>query len=151
MAAEGKFFTVKGDLLEAPEDFRCHQCNCVTTKAVGLAHTIFERYYTVNTYKGRLITRSIPGTADVFLEERVVNLYGQYAPGKCNPRDYPQRRVWFWDALMDMLEKVPKGSTFAFPYKIGCGYAGGEWLEYEAMLQKFSEDPRVAKVVIYSI
>lgn len=152
MAGE-KIRSTTGDLLAAVEDFKCHQCNCVSVGSMGLASLVFRRYPRTNTYPGHRTKHSAPGTADVFLEEGVVNLYAQYAPGpsKGSADTQSRREAWFRSALEDALSKAPARSTFAFPRGIGCGLAGGDWDRYLAMLREFANDPRVAQVVVYSL
>lgn len=142
----------EGDLLLSsdPEAFRCHQCNCVSLKAAGLAFQIFKRYPQTNTYQHHKSKPSTPGTADVFMEERIVNLYAQYQPGKA-PSERKKRLTWFQSALLDMLEKVPPRSSFAFPFLIGCGLAGGDWSEYYKILCGFSQHDNVRHVTIYKL
>ena len=151
--SETKYIIKQGDLLLANEDFKCHQCNCTTFTAKGLASQMFKKYPGANVYAIKhKIAPSIPGTVDVF-PEGVINLYGQYSPGKASMKTKKestmQRRDWFQQCLNDMLEKVPSGSTFAFPLGIGCGLAGGDWKEYEKILQEFSQNPRVKQVCVY--
>lgn len=155
MASTSKFEIKKGDLLLATEDFKCHQCNCVSTKSLGLASYLFDKYPTTNTYLKHKIAPSIPGTADVFKEEGVANLYGQYQPGSAMRRGvletFSQRHEWLRSALQDMLLKVPPNSSFAFPYMIGCSLAGGQWSHYKKILEEFAQDERVKRVVVYSL
>ena len=48
-----------------------------------------------------------------------------------------------------MLGKEKPSST-AFPYKIGCGLAGGKWSKYEAMIEAFAEaNPDVEVTIVW--
>lgn len=54
---------------------------------------------------------------------------------------YEQRETWFGEALADLATQLKEEKeTVAFPYKIGCGLAGGNWEKYRAMIEKFDED-----------
>jgi O-acetyl-ADP-ribose deacetylase (regulator of RNase III) len=60
---------------------------------------------------------------------------------------FEQRLKWFQQCLYNML-KIPNLKSVAFPYKIGCGMAGGYWTLYKQELQKFASQTSCA-VVIY--
>jgi hypothetical protein len=38
-----------------------------------------------------------------------------------------------------MAGELPKGASYAFPWLIGCGIAGGDWGKYVTMLKGFEE------------
>lgn len=60
-------------------------------------------------------------------------MYSQYYPGKSNGSDTKiNRQAWFKQCL-DRIAVIPGLISVAFPYKIGCGMAGGDWSVYEAM------------------
>lgn len=148
------------NLLDATEDFICHQCNCVTTTPYGLSAQIFQKFPYANTYAqrisnpssrnfARLDTQSVPGTIDV--TGKVINIYAQYGPGKPNSFNdtYEQRKTWFKNCLNHIATLKPK--SLAFPYNIGCGLAGGVWSEYEAMLTVFARENSETQLVLYKI
>jgi hypothetical protein len=45
----------------------------------------------------------------------------------------------FWLCLGEIREKVPKGSSLAFPYKIGCVRGGANWAIIETMIKEALE------------
>ena len=148
------------NLLDATEDYICHQCNCVTTTPYGLSAQIFQKFPYANTYVQRKLnpglrnfarpdTQSVPGTIDVI--GNVINLYAQYGPGKPNGFNdsYEQRKSWFRQCLAQIAALSPK--SLAVPYQIGCGLAGGVWSEYEAMLNEFVQNNAGVKVVLYKL
>ena len=47
------------------------------------------------------------------------------------------REKWFQQCL-DKLGKLKHYQNFAFPYKIGCGLAGGNWDHYLPMIEDFT-------------
>ena len=59
------------------------------------------------------------------------------------------RLQWFKECL-DEIEKIEDLESVAFPYKIGCGYGGGDWNDYLKLIEQFSEKSLV-KVVIYQL
>ena len=47
------------------------------------------------------------------------------------------RKRYFFQCLTHIAE-IPDLKSIAFPYGIGCGLAGGSWIEYLALLEKFA-------------
>lgn len=140
---------VNGDLLYADETYLCHQCNCVTKRAAHLAWSVFDRYPYADTYEDR-IKPSEPGTISLMTtdsdEDRaIVNMYAQYFPGKSNPRnvslDGYDARLRYFRSCLSYMESLE--GSFAFPFGIGCGAAGGDWKRYSPLLERFSMDRAV--------
>lgn len=120
-------------------------------------------------------TRSIPG--EVIYEPQLNNntpaiahLVGQYMFGRCGNQPYrtndtgendehrelklrdssATRKKNFKTCLTNLAERVgddPSVRTIYFPYKIGCGEAGGNWTEYKPMIEEFAANIK-KKVVI---
>lgn len=142
---------VRGDLLAHDADYIVHQCNCRTTRAWGLAYSLFGSFphadtYTVPSDHPKLAPMSpkrVPGTLTLHGGpgtglRGVINLYGQDAPGKASAAETKaQRLTWFTNALLQLAD-VPDLKSVAFPHGIGCGLAGGAWAQYEAALEAFA-------------
>lgn len=158
--------TITGDLLESTDKYIVHQTNCVTTSGAGLAHFIFKKYPYSDVYSTRsekdcslYSLRDNPGSITISgngQDERyIVNLMGQLYPGGSwddMPEDNEEMRHKFFHKALGRLAKVPNLDTVAFPYKIGCGIAGGNWEWYSNMIEKFSKhvyDNQGALVTIY--
>jgi len=157
---------VAGDIVAATEQFIVHQCNCVSKAGKGLSQTVFTRFPYADVYAARARTRSDDkskvGTVIVSgdgsgSKRYVVNLLGQIYPG--GPKyanDSAEKRVkWFEQALTQLAGIVQekggdKAATVAFPYKIGCGLAGGSWPQYEQLIERFAERSG-AQVSIYQL
>lgn len=150
---------VSGDIFDSTEKYLCHQCNCITQKAAHLSKDVFARYPYADIYTGRS-TPNQPGTIEIRgngQDQRyIVNILGQYYPG--NPK-YPTslkdgvlaREKYFHRALL-ALAKVPSLESVAFPWKIACGAAGGDWNHYLVTITNFAnyvESSQGTKVVIY--
>lgn len=149
---------VSGDFFSATEKYIVHQCNCVTQRAAHLAKDVFTKYPHADIYTGR-IEASKPGTiivrGDVQDQRYVIALLGQYYPGK--PK-YPYstkdgfeiRQKYFYQGLL-RIAKIPNLESIAFPWKIGCGAAGGSWPHYLGNLTNFANhlEKQNTKVVIY--
>ena len=97
----GELRFVYGDILDCEEKMLCHQCNCVTRHADGLAKQIFDKWPSTNVYEQRqpgnsfagdvnysiihsefLIPLDEEGSYEVGKMRTVVNMYGQVYPGK---------------------------------------------------------------------
>jgi hypothetical protein len=164
---------VKGDLLDDKHgaDLIVHQVNCLTVREHGLSQSVFEKFPRANCYKSRTAiserncateeTRDTPGTVTI-VDNKVINMFGQYAPGPVGrwSQKYPTydnrietqqlRKEWFLACLDDLVAKLRgRKVTIAFPYKIGCGLAGGSWADYSAMLDEFQKKhSETIKVII---
>jgi O-acetyl-ADP-ribose deacetylase (regulator of RNase III) len=158
--------SVYGSILEAKVDVIVHQCNCVTTKAKGLSAQIYSLYpysdiYTkdIKRFPGKCIVSFAP-----YKDVAIASLMGQIAPGKSGEwstiynidplLDTASRRLEYFEQALTELEQIcitNNLKSIAFPYKIGCGLAGGHWPDYLALISKFQK--RVAtnniKVAIY--
>ena len=148
---------VTGDLLEAEAEYIVHQTNCVTDgRAAGLAAAIFDKYPWADIYSNRT-EYGEPGTISTHNVDpsqgypTVINLNGQFFPGR--PRHLggfdsaKDRLSYFHSGLLSIGDLDPK--SVAFPYKIGCGLAGGDWPAYLKMLNDFSNWKVNTKVLIY--
>ena len=149
---------VTGDLFEAPEKYLVHQCNCVTQTAAHLAKDVFERFPYSDIYTGREDPDQ-PGHIIVRgngQDQRyVVALLGQYYPGrpkypKSTLDGIPAREKYFYRALL-RLSKLDDLESIAFPWRIGCGAAGGDWERYLGKITNFAQyvGDKGVKVRIY--
>jgi hypothetical protein len=107
-----------------------------------------------------LESRANPGTVFILsngASPNIVNMFAQYAPGKAGnswqplidvdgkitvPDDANDREKYFQhclDAMLDFFEFTEGKVKVAIPYKIGCGLAGGNWSNYERMLEEFEK------------
>ena len=76
---------------------------------------------------------------------RVVNIYEQHAPGwpTTSGRDTRDARIdYFREALARLARYLMATQTgtksVAFPARIGCGLAAGDWTKYQEELLRFS-------------
>ena len=126
-----------GDILNAPEPYICHQVNCMGVMGAGLAKQIRERWPAVyDVYKLRANSDMLGKITLVNIQNgdhitSVVNMFAQNDYGR--DRRYTSYDA-FWCCLGEIREKIPKGSSIAFPNKIGCGLGGGDWTVIETMI-----------------
>jgi len=138
-----------------------HQGNVKSTGAKHLAWKLFQAFPYANVYKDGARTARVVGAFEIresAASPSVVVLYGQRYPGasKWN-NDTPELRMtWFESALNALgrhLRTLEKPVTLAFPHKIGCGAAGGDWTKYRAMLDTFErtwsrEDAEITVTIV---
>jgi len=143
---------LEGDILESDAKFICHQCNCITKgNGRGLAHSIFKKYPYANTYKNDHYQR-IPGSISIhgngFDQRYIINIYSQLNRGKPRINDSSTMRlIWLVKAL-SKLRQFSNLESIAFPYKLGCGLACGNWKLYRNIIDNFAKGID-AKVYIY--
>jgi hypothetical protein len=155
---------ISGNLLEATEQYIVQQCCCTAVKAHGLSDVI-ARVLGVNVYairrrEGRKnlavpADRAVPGTIRV--EKNVINLFGPFAMGKpgayhtdLGVPDSAADRVRYFREGLDAIRQLAPASV-AFPYRIGCGLAGGNWTVYRGMLEEFAAANPAIRVVVYRL
>lgn len=137
---------IEGDLLDCNSKYIIHQCNCVTKTghAAGIAASIFDKFEYANVYIKKY--NSQPGTIEIRgngVDQRfVVAFYSQYYPGSpMYPNStldgYEVRFQYFRNCLIELM-KIPNLESVAFPYKIGCGIAGGDWDRYNNIIKSFN-------------
>lgn len=146
------------DILKADEQYICHQCNCRSITSAGLALHIFKELPYANIYNERKTSNSpdlrkaghIVIRGDGITKRFVINMLAQVYPGASQGYDLDSNiaREKYFKQCLDEISQIPNLTSIAFPYKIGCGLAGGDWGKYEKMLKDFSEST-TAKVTVY--
>lgn len=145
------------NLLDVQADIIGHCCNCQNTMGSGVAAAIRQEYpeaYDVDckTIKGdrkKLGTVSLAVVVDPTTHKNqtikaIVNLYGQYTYGGDRPMSYEA----IYTALVAFKEKLkPAVKTVAFPWKMACDRAGGNWSIVEKMIEVVFENSGVEVVI----
>lgn len=144
-----------------PEIYICHQCNCESVRALGLAKAIFDKYPAADIYSYNYLVSRIPGT--IIIRGNVINMLAQITPGKPNDTyDSPKKRIRFFKACLNEIAKYfskmrQSSHTIAFPWGIGCGLAGTPggnasasegWKIYEKEIQNFAENNPSLNIII---
>ena len=138
----------KGNLLDAPVDYICHQVNCQGRMGSGIAKQIKERWPIV--YEGYIagfeerrkkvkklcdqmetkidVSETLLGNLQQIQindKQTVINMFAQQYYGYDGKR-YTSYDA-FWICLWGIHTSVPKGSKIGFPDHIGCGLGGANW------------------------
>ena len=157
---------VKGDIFEIDCDYVCQQCNCIAVKPHSLSFKIRSKLgvcpYSIRTAEGTKnlaikIDRPALGSISIIQSPvknvKVVCMFAQYSYGKPGSYYYYARNETFesrenaFSKCLEEMEMIPKDAVIAFPYKIGCGEAGGKFENYLKMIKRFAKD-RDGKVII---
>ena len=167
---------VKGNLLEATTEYIVQQNNCTCLKPQGLSEAISTKWPGVNPYSARkahkgnwsvLEDRTTPGTVELYEFEQplitglkgVICAFAQYTHGKpgtlkdslgiIKSDTSKDRAHYIGECLESIATLEPK--SVGFPYKIGCGLAGGSWSVYERMLKQWAEAYPTIDVIVYQM
>lgn len=150
---------VTGDIFDSKEKYLLQQCNCVTNKAAHLSKDVFTKYPYADSYSGRTDPDK-PGTIVIKgngEDQRfVINMFGQYYPGKpkfpTSALDGTKVREKYFHECLLRVAKIPNLESVAFPWRIGCGAAGGYWDHYLGTITNFAQYVKATqntKVIIY--
>lgn len=156
------YFEIKGDIFSTnfknKFDTICHQCNCVTDKGAGFYKVLVDKYPEVEIYSQRkILTQSddsgntIPGTIRIMKSSdyrTIIHMFSQYYPGKPKYWDNCDKRTRWFSECLDKIKNTPNIKSIAFPYKIGCGLAGGDWFIYKKIIQNFAKNNQHISVYV---
>ena len=162
---------IEGSLLDTKVKYIVQQCNCLTVRAHGLSQVIVDKYPWADPYGCRKSMgkrncaiendRDKPGSIKIFdspdEDKHVICMFAQWTPGipgkfttypdyDCDT--YINRQLWFNNCLNEIGKLDIK--EVAFPWKIGCGLAGGNWTTYKSMIERFERTSGI-EVYIYRL
>lgn len=156
------YFQIEGNLLECPHKYICHQVNCVSSYAAGIARCIFDQFPYSDIYSHREkcgrdelpLPGEEPGNIIVKgngKDERfVINMLAQFYPGAPKYIDSPKdgfiARQNYFKRCLSKIEDIIDLDSVAFPYKIGCGIADGNWNIYEKLIDDFAKNMKYRDV-----
>ena len=132
---------LSGDLLKTDADYIVQQCNCVSKTCLGLSSAI-KKTFKISFYGPDDVR--IPGT--VVIKQRIVAFFAQISPGKSKT----ENREGLFQTCLDRFNP-PDGSSVAFPFGIGCGLAGGNWNNYQKMIDTWATNHPTIKVLVYKL
>lgn len=147
---------VEGDLLEHDAQYIVHQCNCVSKGASNLAKAVFEKFPYADIYRERSIRYPFwhkPGELYIrggIGEGRlVINMTAQVLPGGpgkvfevapgMSVTETSETREKLFVQCLKKLKEIETLRSIAFPWRIGCGVAGGDWNRYHAVIDRFAD------------
>jgi O-acetyl-ADP-ribose deacetylase (regulator of RNase III) len=155
---------IEGNLLESDCTFICHQTNCKRAMGMGIAGQIRQKWPEVyewycafidEKYQSGQINKSSDLLGEICTQHVlvpkggfcrnlfVVNFFSQdeyYPRNKCHT-DYDAFRRCCKRLKETIKALKPFNSyTIGFPYKIGCGLAGGDWnIVYNIIEDEFKD------------
>lgn len=138
-------YEVEGDLIrETGFNIFCHQTNCKGVMGAGIARQITSLYPVVQ-IKNKAYCKNHPFATvlpvKVSPDRICVNIYAQDGYGRDKRyTDYVAFKTAL-DSFANRLNNsnIPKDWNIGFPYKIGCGLAGGDWNVIYPMLKEFAD------------
>lgn len=149
---------INQSLLEANTKYIAHQCNCKSNYSAGLAKSIFTKFPYSDTYKDRIYTGyNFPGRIDVLGNGEdnrfIINMYIQFWPGKPGKDIYDTNgyRIKHLKQCLSKIAEISNLESIGFPYNLGCGLAGGNFIEYSKILETFADyvSKKNVKTVLY--
>jgi O-acetyl-ADP-ribose deacetylase (regulator of RNase III) len=151
-AKGGTVTFVRGSILDATEEYICHQCNCTSRGASGLAKAVFRRFPWANVYNldrtgmlGKIIVSESPNDDG----PSVVHMMAQYRPLRAKDKDRGAMcREGLFVQCLNEVAAIEGITSAAFPKGIGCGLAGGNWDNYLRYITAFAKDNDI-QVSIY--
>ena len=141
---------VEGNLLEAKEEYICHQVNCQGVMGSGVALQIknkypkaYEDYVTLCNETNNDYILGYAHLVRINESKCIVNLFGQdrYGYGK-RQTNY----IALVKAIVDIINYAD--SDIAIPYNMGCDRGGADWNKIYFILEVLAEDFK-HDIVIY--
>jgi O-acetyl-ADP-ribose deacetylase (regulator of RNase III) len=132
---------IVGNILDITEGYIFHQVNCRGVMGAGLAKQIRTKWPQVYTdYIEFLDTCPNPMGQFCITEVdtvHVVSVFGQLNYGRgVKHTNYSA----VLNALASASRVIPEDAFCYFPYKMGCGLAGGYWPEYHRIIKQVFAD-----------
>ena len=145
-----------GDILKSGADYICHQVNCKGVMGAGLALQIRNLYPKLyDDYKqlceasgknmlGHISAYNANLKSKNYCTTKIINMFAQ--------EDYGRNKVQTdYKAFESCVRKIiveagmsnydiPYKPVIAFPYKIGCGLAGGDWDTVKGIIEKYDKE-----------
>jgi O-acetyl-ADP-ribose deacetylase (regulator of RNase III) len=141
--------TLYGNVLTIPHIFICHQVNCRAVMGAGVAGQVkkkwpkaYEWYFKDCKWKSK--EELLGSICPVPVEDNVsiIHMFAQDDYGRSDKcyTDYEA----FERCLHAIKNHVPEENTIIrFPYKIGCGLAGGDWNIIQKLIYEILGDYNV--------
>lgn len=138
--------THTGNLLDSDCEILVHQANCFATMGAGIAKQIAHRHPEAlladRTYKIPVGSKARLGQfSHVWVNgpsgrRMIVNLYAQYNYGRGKQTNTEAFEAGINHLFESIQHSAHKDAVIGIPYNIGCGLAGGNWPEIEAIINR---------------
>ena len=140
--------TIYGDVLNIPRIYICHQVNCRGVMGAGVALQVKNKWprayeWYLKDCKGKTKEELLGSISFLEVEDNVsvIHMFAQDAYG--HSYNYTLYTA-FEDCLKEICRCIPKENTILrFPYKIGCGLAGGDWDIIQRLIHEHLNDYNV--------
>lgn len=137
-----------GDILKSRADFICQQTNCQGKMGAGLAYQIKTSYPEVYSKYNSLCSSTTPDKLLGNVQAVASNCNGPIIVNMFAQNEYGTNKQYtdyeaFKNCLYKLRNITTKDSIIAFPYKIGCGLGGGNWLVIYEMIKEILNDREV--------
>lgn len=146
---------IEGDLLESDAQYIIHQTNCISKGVSGLAKFIFEEYPYADVYAERRRDNTWHKPGNIYVrggngDRLVINAMGQFMPGSPKNEkfdlaygitfmDSRSTRISYFLKCMSYVMQADDLESIDFPWRIGCGLAGGDWDHYRKIINSFAK------------
>lgn len=138
--------TITGNIIDIEQGIICHQVNCQRVAGAGLAKQIREmwpswyRFFRYNSSGYKTL-----GDCSLYtLKDKALYLASLYAQGGYGRHERQTDYAAFESCLAGLRKNQDthpalffKTLSVYFPYKIGCGLAGGDWAIIEPLIEKY--------------
>lgn len=140
--------TIYGDVLQIPTIYICHQVNCRGVMGAGLAKQVKEKWPAVyQQYKencNAMFPEDLLGLNDFIPINDTVCIVNMYAQDKYGKDACYTNYKAFRECLTRIARQADKKTDIIrFPYKIGCGLAGGDWNIIQKLIYEILGDYNV--------
>lgn len=165
--------TTNAKIQNATEQFIITYGDCVSIYPVSTTAEVYLQFPDKNPFRHRrryenshyirIETRPKPGSVYVSHgQQKVACIFGQYYKGKSfahNKYDPYHTQITVEDSYEDRLKYFSNGlkkiaklqpQSIAIPYHIGCHIYGGQWKDYEKIIENFAQKNRNIQIVIYN-
>lgn len=153
---------IKGDITKIECDYICQQCNCIAVRPHGLSKTIADKLKVcpysrreADGNKNLAIPSDRPPLGSLLTEKSpikdvsVICMFAQYSYGTPGQYYYSRNETFadrelYFQKCLDIInrrikkKKIKEDAVIAFPKRIGCGLAKGNWNNYYKMIENFS-------------
>ena len=143
-------YEVTGNILSGEYNIICQQVNCQGVMGAGLAKQIRNQYPKLFMYYKQKCEscnkEELLGDINIFCtsyenSKFIINLFAQYNYGRgTRQTDYNAFHGCLQKIKSQVTDFIPETAKIAFPYKIGCGLAGGDWNIIKPMIEEFSKE-----------